>query len=119
MNTIDLVVTIIVSPGADEQSFRLAAGPDGVLPESTVPDAQAAYDAVVRYGERLLLPALPPKGAGQEISAPRPVFGGPERAHVTGTLNGRAVSQEFSRTDSRETARWDALGPLFGSSTEA
>ena len=116
MTSMDLIVTLAPAAGAPEVTFRLVGGPGGPGPASTVPDPTAAYDAVVRHGERLLLPALPRKGAA--VSEARPVFGGEQRAHVTGTLEGRPVDRRFSRSDSRETARWDALAPLFGG-TEA
>lgn len=115
MTSMDLAVVITPSPGAPEVRFRLVGGPGGPDPASTVPDPQAAYDAVVRHGARLLLPALPRKGA--PASAPQPVFGGEQRAHVTGTLDGSPVDRRFSRIDSRETARWDALAALLGGGT--
>ncbi len=114
MTSMDLTVTLTPAPGAPEVTFRLVGGPEGPGPASTVPDPAAAYDAVVRHGARLLLPALPRQGAA--VSEARPVFGGEQRAHVTGTLEGRPVDRRFSRSDSRETARWDALAPLLGGS---
>jgi len=110
----DLTVTVTVHPGAPELTYRLVAGPDGPGPASTVPDPAAAYGAVVRH-RTLLLPAFPAKGT---TTAARPVYGGPHRAHVTGTLDGLPVNQRFNRADSRETARWDALAPLFGGGSD-
>jgi len=112
MTAMDLTITLISAPGTPEVTFRLVGGPEGPGPASTVPDPQAAYDAVVRHGARLLLPALPRKGAPE--SAARPVFGGEQHARVTGTLDGRTVDRRFNRSDSRETTRWDALAPLLG-----
>lgn len=114
MTSMDLTVALVSAPGAPAVTFRLVGGPEGPGPASTVPDPVAAYDAVVRHGERLLLPALPHKGTAP--SEVRPVFGGAQRAHVTGTFEGRTVDSRFSRSDSRETARWDALAPLLGGS---
>ncbi|MDP5226495.1 MULTISPECIES: serine protease inhibitor [Arthrobacter] len=111
----DLAVTVTAHPGAPEVTYRLTVGPDGPSPASTVPDPAAAYRAVVRH-RALLLPTLPPQGT---TTAARPVFGGLHRAHVTGTLDGLPVDRDFSRTDSRETARWDALAPLLGEAAEA
>lgn len=112
MTAMDLTVTLVPAPGAAEATFRLVGGPDGPGRDSTVPDPQAAYDAVVRHGARLLLPSLPRKGAAESVA--RPVFGGEQHARVTGMLDGRTVDRRFSRSDSRETARWDALAPLLG-----
>jgi hypothetical protein len=41
------------------------------------------------------------------------IYGGPEQALVTGTLDGRRVSARFKRTDGCEIARWNRLAFLF------
>lgn len=41
------------------------------------------------------------------------VFGGPDRASVTGSWRGRPVDLQLSRTDGCHIAQWDALGPLL------
>jgi len=41
------------------------------------------------------------------------IFGGPERARVTGTIGDRRVRRAFSRTDSCETADWRRAMPLL------
>ncbi len=41
------------------------------------------------------------------------VYGGPEKAKVTGTYQGVPVDAEFSRTDGCEISRWDAIGPVI------
>lgn len=40
-------------------------------------------------------------------------YGGPETATVKGTVNGKAVSASFSRTDGCQIARWDAANALW------
>lgn len=40
------------------------------------------------------------------------VYGGPERATISGTWRGDEIFAALSRTDACETARWDALVPL-------
>lgn len=45
------------------------------------------------------------------------VYGGPETARVTGTVRGRPVDLELSRTDACRTAQWDRLGPLLTTSS--
>lgn len=37
------------------------------------------------------------------------IYGGPQTATITGTLNGEDVDSSFSRTNGCEIARWDAL----------
>ncbi|MDZ7578041.1 MAG: SSI family serine proteinase inhibitor [Candidatus Nanopelagicales bacterium] len=41
------------------------------------------------------------------------VFSGAQTATVTGTWNGKQVDTKFKRTNSCETARWDAALPLL------
>jgi hypothetical protein len=41
------------------------------------------------------------------------IYGGPETAHVEGTLDGRPVNADFKRTDGCETARWAKVQFLF------
>jgi hypothetical protein len=41
------------------------------------------------------------------------LFGGPERARVSGTIGGRRIRRSFARTDSCETADWRRGMPLL------
>ena len=43
------------------------------------------------------------------------VYGGPEKATITGTWRGEQVFAALTRTNACETARWDALVPLVPS----
>ena len=40
------------------------------------------------------------------------LYGGPQEARVTGTVDGRAVDARFSRKDGCEIARWDAIASV-------
>jgi hypothetical protein len=40
------------------------------------------------------------------------VYGGPEKATITGTWRGEPIFAALARTNACETARWDALVPL-------
>jgi LysM repeat protein len=42
------------------------------------------------------------------------VYGGPQRAHITGTVEGQRVDLTVTRTDSCGTADWQTLEPLLG-----
>lgn len=41
------------------------------------------------------------------------VYGGPDRATVTGTWRGRAVDVQLTRVDGCRIAQWEQLGPLL------
>ena len=104
----DLSITVTPSPGAQPQEFRLVASNGTPGPESTVPDPSAALAALERYGQGVFFPVPGPPQQCMEI------FSGPQVAVVTGVFNGRAVTAIFKRTDSCQTALWQALAPLFG-----
>ena len=42
------------------------------------------------------------------------VYGGPEQAHVEGTLRGERVDADFKQTDGCEIARWNRVAFLLG-----
>jgi hypothetical protein len=41
------------------------------------------------------------------------VYGGPERAHITGTIAGRRIDRRFSRTDGCRISDWDRAQTLI------
>jgi hypothetical protein len=41
------------------------------------------------------------------------IYGGPEKARVTGRIGTQLVQRRFSRTDGCRTAEWDSLSPLL------
>ncbi len=104
----DLSITVTPSPGAQPQLFRLVVEEGTPGPESTVPDPVAAVAALKRYGQGIFFPVPGPPRQCMDV------FGGTQVAVVTGTFNGRSVNATFTRTDSCQTARWQALAPLFG-----
>jgi hypothetical protein len=86
------------------RTFDLTCEPPG----GTHPDPAAACQALQAAG-----------GAGA-FRSPRKdvacteVYGGPETATVTGTVDGATVTMTFSRTDGCQIARWRQLAPLLG-----
>jgi hypothetical protein len=92
--------------------FRAAAGSEPVSvtlscnpPAGDHPRAAAAC-ATLAHHEDAFRP-VPGDVACTEI------YGGPEKASVTGTFRGQQVKARFERTDGCEIARWDALDPLL------
>jgi hypothetical protein len=41
------------------------------------------------------------------------IYGGPQRATVTGSWNGKKVSSTFNRTNGCEIDRWSQMVPLL------
>jgi hypothetical protein len=109
--------------GAEEEGSA-SGGPVTELTVRVDPDGKGpepARQARVRCGE-------PPEGRACAAAAdlrPRdlaPVagdvacaelYGGPQTATVSGTLNRRAVDARFSRTNACEIARWEKVAPLL------
>ncbi|UER55486.1 hypothetical protein HJG43_14130 [Kineosporiaceae bacterium SCSIO 59966] len=87
------------------RTFTLTCDPPG----GDHPDPEAACRALADTGGAAAFDPVPDDMMCTEI------YGGPQRATVTGTVDGTAVDAEFSRTDGCEIARWDALAPLLGS----
>jgi hypothetical protein len=105
---IDLTIRLTEAPGATEHVFRLAAADGHPSPASTLPDPEAALEAVYRFGEDIFFPKPgPPRLCTQQ-------YGGPQVAVVTGSVNGRTVNARFRRTDGCEIARWKAMAALLG-----
>ena len=105
---LDLTIRLREEPDADEYVFRLVAEDGRSKEESTLPDPDAALEAVERFGQDIFFPKPgPPKLCTQQ-------YGGPQVALVTGTFHGREVTATFKRTDGCEIARWKALAPLLG-----
>ncbi|WP_432487735.1 SSI family serine proteinase inhibitor [Kineococcus sp. SYSU DK018] len=98
-------LTVTVDDGSGGTStWTLTCAPDGTA-GGDHPDAAAACAALT---------------AAQQPFAPVPkdrvctqVYGGPQRATVTGTWGGEEVSATFERTDGCQIARWDRVAPLL------
>ena len=87
---------------------------DGAVPagESNAPDPAAACAALAEGGTGLF--AEP----GSDVACTMQ-YGGPQRATVSGTVNGEAVEAEFAATDGCQISRWEALSGLLGPATGA
>lgn len=105
---IDLHIVVSDSPDGEAYQFRFSSIDGEIQPQTNLPDPEAAKQALELNGEKCLFPSF---HFGQES---QDVFGGDQRATVTGNFLGRHVDAKFSRTDSRNIARWRALAPLLG-----
>jgi hypothetical protein len=100
----DAGLTIVVDDGTGSTStWTLTCDPVG----GTHPDPARAC-AVLEQHRSALDPVPADKMCAQ-------VYGGPERATITGTWQHGQVTATLSRINACETARWDALVPLVPS----
>ncbi len=94
-------LTVVVDDGTGSTTtWRLTCDPVG----GDHPDAEKACAAVADHRS-----ALNPVPKDRMCAQ---VYGGPEKATVTGTWRGEQVFAALNRTNACETARWDALVPL-------
>ncbi|GAA3291773.1 serine protease inhibitor [Arthrobacter citreus] len=82
---------------------------DGATPVdgSAAPHPAAACAALDAQGTGAFAPLDPNIMCTQQIT-------GPQRAHVSGTVDGEAVDREFSLTNGCEISRWGTLTGLLG-----
>ncbi len=104
---VELTVTRGVDPGsgssAEGATWTLTCDPAG----GTHPTAQEACDLIAAAGRDLFAP-VPGDAMCTEI------YGGPEVAHVVGTVGGEPVDARFTRTNGCEIDRWDSAEALIG-----
>lgn len=94
-------LTVVVDDGTGSTTtWRLTCDPPG----GDHPDAQKACAALADHRS-----ALNPVPKDRMCAQ---VYGGPEKATVTGTWRGEQVFAALNRTNACESARWDALVPL-------
>jgi hypothetical protein len=96
-------LSIVVTDGSGKrQTWQLTCDPAG----GTHPDPEAACAALLANGA-LALPAVAKDVACTDI------YGGPEKATISGTFQGRRVLSSFSRVNGCEIGRWDLLKGLL------
>jgi hypothetical protein len=88
-------------PGGPELEASLECDPPG----GTHPDPEAACRALFANRQ-----ALEPVAADAICTQ---LYGGPNRATIRGTLEGREVAAELNRTNGCEIDRWDRLKHLL------
>ena len=101
----ELTIEVDETGAGQARTFTLTCGPAG----GDHPDPDAACRALEDAGGVAAFAPVPADMMCTEI------YGGPQVARVTGTVDGESVDATFSRTDGCQIARWDALAPLLGS----
>lgn len=105
----DALLSIVLTIGEDAEpvTYELACEAGAPVGDSALPDPSAACDVLAINGD--LIMAEPADGA-----MCTQLYGGPETAVVTGTLDGKAVNASFSRENGCAIDRWAMFEPLLG-----
>ncbi|MEV0282000.1 SSI family serine proteinase inhibitor [Streptomyces sp. NPDC050610] len=101
-----LTVTVAGGGGGADGTYELYCHPAG----GTHPHAKAAcdqLDGATVWGTDPFAPVPTNRMCTQ-------IYGGPERAHVSGTWAGRPVNADFKRSNGCETARWNKFSSVLG-----
>jgi hypothetical protein len=96
-------LTVVVDDGSGgTTTWRVTCDPPG----GDHPDPAAACRALEQNGAT----ALPPVPSDRMCTQ---IFGGPEKATVTGTWHGKPVRSTFAKNNGCEIGRWKALAALL------
>ena len=108
VGTAMLAISIKLSPESQPTEYFLECSPDGIGETTTVPNPEAACEAVKRLGAAFFNAQPDPNQMCTQQ------YGGPQTAIVKGTVDGHRVYASFSATDGCEIARWNALESILG-----
>ena len=89
---------VVVDASGERLTWQLTCDPAG----GTHPHPEAACAALLAHGER----ALPPT---RKDVACTDIYGGPEKATISGTFQDRRVLSTLARTNGCEISRWNLL----------
>lgn len=103
----ELSITVEPGEGAATIHYTLVCESGQAAAESSHPNAQAAC-AALAANPKILHRKPDPAQACTDI------YGGPQKATVTGVVDGIPVEASFSRTDGCEISAWDAAKDLLG-----
>jgi Subtilisin inhibitor-like len=104
----ELAITVVPSEGAAELDYTLACSAGTPAAESSHPNAAAAC-AALKANPGILSPEEP--GTSRTCTQQ---YGGPQKATVTGMVDGVAVESSFARTNGCEISAWDAAKDVLG-----
>ncbi|NOJ60587.1 hypothetical protein [Arthrobacter sp. 260] len=104
-----LSIVLTAGEGAEPVTYELACEAGEPVGDSALPDPSAACDVLATNGDLI----MDEPAAGAMCTQ---LYGGPETAVVTGTLNGNAVDASFSRDNGCSIDRWAMFEPLLGTS---
>ncbi|UKA67354.1 serine protease inhibitor [Arthrobacter sp. FW306-05-C] len=104
----ELAITVVPSQGAAELDYTLVCSSGTPAAESSHPNAAAAC-AAIKANPDILAPSKP---SGAQACTQQ--YGGPQKATITGVVDGVAVDSSFARTNGCEISAWDAAKDVLG-----
>ena len=104
----ELAITMVPSEGAATLDYTLVCTAGTPAAESSHPNAAAAC-AALKANPAILAP--PVQGTAQACTQQ---YGGPQKATVTGMVDGVAVEASFARTNGCEISAWEAAKDVLG-----
>ena len=104
----ELAITVVPSQGAAELDYTLVCASGTPAAESSHPNAAAAC-AALKANPGILSPTEP--GTSRPCTQQ---YGGPQKATVTGMVDGVAVESSFARSNGCEISAWDAAKDVLG-----
>lgn len=102
-----LSIVLTAAEGSEPVAYELACEAGEPVGVSALPDPSAACDVLAANGDLI----MDEPAAGAMCTQ---LYGGPESAVVTGTLNGNTVDAYFSRDNGCSIDRWAMFEPLLG-----
>lgn len=104
----ELAITVLSGEGAAAVNYTLVCESGKPAAESNHPAAEAAC-AALKKNAALLHNSAPGKD-----QACTEQYGGPQKATVTGVVDGTAVDSSFARTNGCEISAWEAAKDVLG-----
>nr|WP_254362969.1 SSI family serine proteinase inhibitor [Pseudarthrobacter phenanthrenivorans] len=104
----ELAITVTPAEGEPEVNYTLVCAGGVPVAESEHPAADAAC-AALKENAGLLAPSAP---ATDKVCTEQ--YGGPQKATVSGIVDGVPVDAAFSRTNGCEISAWDAAKDVLG-----
>lgn len=105
---IELHITVTPQPGAEPQEYILQCDGTTASDASNVPQPDEACALMEESAQALFFTKPDPTLQCTQQ------YGGPQKATVTGSINGRPVEAKFARTNGCEISRWNAMEPILG-----
>lgn len=106
-STVSLAVKLYPDGSTLGSQYSLECASGEPIGQSQAPDPAAACTAIHEHSQ-----ILTPQRPGNQMCTE--IYGGPDKAVVSGTLQGKEFSSEFTRSNGCLIAEWDALASLLG-----